>query len=198
MQLRQDKNIKNILIRSTNWIGDAIITTPAVKTIRQNFPHAKISILAKPWVKDVFAANPYIDHIIVYDSMHSHKGLRGQVRLAKELAEQGFDLAVLLQNAFEAAWLAYLAHIPRRVGYNTDVRSLLLTHSVPLKKETKKIHQVYYYLRMLEGLGLEVEQKPQLFLKPAPDDIAWARKALLPLTPPLKKGGTGGFSDKIN
>ncbi|HED00496.1 MAG TPA: lipopolysaccharide heptosyltransferase II [Proteobacteria bacterium] len=196
MQLRQDENIKNILIRSTNWVGDAIMTTPAVKAIRQNFPAAKISILAKPWVKDVFAANPCIDRVIVYDSMHRHKGLRGQVRLAKELAEEGFDLAILLQNAFEAAWLAYLARIPRRAGYNTDARSLLLTHGVPLKKETKKIHQVYYYLRMLEGLGLEVDQKPQLFLKPAPDDIAWARKALLPLIPPLKKGDTGGFSDE--
>ncbi|MFZ5995275.1 MAG: lipopolysaccharide heptosyltransferase II [Thermodesulfobacteriota bacterium] len=210
MQLRQDKNIKNILIRSTNWIGDAIMTTPAIQAIRQNFPHAKIAILAKPWVKDVFAANPCIDHIIGYDSMHSHRGLHGQVRLARELAEQGFDLAILLQNAFEAAWLAYLARIPRRAGYNTDARSLLLTHGVPLKKETKKIHQVYYYLRMLEGLGLEVEQKPQLFLEPAPDDIAWARKALLdaevknethmshgdtkdnesnPPSPPFTKGG---------
>ena len=196
MQLKEDKNIKNILIRSTNWVGDAIMTTPAIQAIRQNFPNAKITILAKPWVKDVFAANHCIDHIIVYDSMHRHKGLRGQVRMAKELAEQGLDLVILLQNAFEAAWLAYLARIPRRAGYNTDARSLLLTHSVPLKKETKKIHQVYYYLRMLEGLGLEVEQKPQLFLKPAPDDIAWARKALLPLIPPLKKGDTGGFSDE--
>ncbi len=178
MQLRQDENIKNILIRSTNWVGDVIMTTPAVKAIRQNFPDAKISILAKPWVKDVFAANPCIDRIIVYDSMHRHKGLRGQARLAKELAEQGFDLAILLQNAFEAAWLAYLAHIPRRAGYNTDARSLLLTHSVPLKKETKKIHQVYYYLRMLEGLGLNVEGEPKLFLSPLPDAATWAQKAL--------------------
>lgn len=178
MQLRQDENIKNILIRSTNWVGDAIMTTPAVKAIRQNFPDAKISILAKPWVKDVFAANPCIDHVIVYDSMHRHKGLRGRVRLAKELAEQGFDLAILLQNAFEAAWLAYLARIPRRAGYNTDARSLLLTHSVPLKKETKKIHQAYYYLRMLEGLGLNVEGEPKLFLSPPPDAATWAQKAL--------------------
>ncbi|MDP3030030.1 MAG: lipopolysaccharide heptosyltransferase II [Deltaproteobacteria bacterium] len=196
MQLKEDKNIKNILIRSTNWVGDAIMTTPAIQAIRQNFPKAKITILAKPWVKDVFAANPCIDHVIVYDSMHRHKGLRGQVRLAKELAEQDFDLAILLQNAFEAAWLAYLARIPRRAGYKTDARSLLLTHSVPLKKETKKIHQVYYYLRMLEGLGLEVDQKPQLFLKPAPDDIAWARKALLDAG--VKKEDTGGFSDETS
>ena len=148
MQLKEDKNIKNILIRSTNWVGDAIMTTPAIQAIRQNFPNAKITILAKPWVKDVFAANHCIDHIIVYDSMHRHKGLRGQVRMAKELAEQGLDLAILLQNAFEAAWLAYLARIPRRAGYNTDARSLLLTHSVPLKKETKKIPVSYTHLTL--------------------------------------------------
>ncbi|TSA11171.1 MAG: lipopolysaccharide heptosyltransferase II [Deltaproteobacteria bacterium] len=178
MQLKEDKDIKNILIRSTNWVGDAIMTTPAIQAIRQNFPNAKITILAKPWVKDVFAANHCIDQIIVYDSMHRHRGLRGQVRMAKELAEQGLDLAILLQNAFEAAWLAYLARIPRRAGYNTDARSLLLTHSVPLKKETKKIHQVYYYLRMLEGLGLETEGELKLFLSPPPDAATWAQKAL--------------------
>ncbi len=179
MQLKDDKNIRKILIRSTNWIGDAVMTTPAVEAIRENFPDARISVLVKPWVRDVFVANPYIDEIILYDKAHRHKGLGGQVRLAKELAEFGFDLALLLQNAFEAAWLAYLAGIPRRAGYGTDLRGILLTHRVHLHPETKKVHQVHYYLRMLEGLGLKVGKRPKLFLASPLDDRAWAKNLLV-------------------
>lgn len=61
------KNARNILIRSTNWIGDAIMTTPAIRSIRSNFPEAQITLLALPWVKDVFRASPHIDQIFIYE-----------------------------------------------------------------------------------------------------------------------------------
>ncbi|MBC2694667.1 MAG: glycosyltransferase family 9 protein, partial [Desulfobacteraceae bacterium] len=57
------RQIKRILIRSTNWVGDAVITTPAIRAVRKNFPEAKISLLAKPWVAPIFYNNPYIDNI---------------------------------------------------------------------------------------------------------------------------------------
>ena len=57
------------MIRSTNWIGDAVMTTPAVRTIRENYPHAEITLLALPWVSDVFAASPRVDHIFLYERM---------------------------------------------------------------------------------------------------------------------------------
>ncbi|MFV9646224.1 MAG: glycosyltransferase family 9 protein, partial [Desulfobacterales bacterium] len=61
------KNIKRLLIRSTNWIGDAVMTTPAIRAIRKNFPNAGISILAKPWVAPVFESSPYVDNLLIYD-----------------------------------------------------------------------------------------------------------------------------------
>jgi heptosyltransferase-2 len=149
-----DYRPRKILIRSTNWIGDAIMTTPAVRTIRENFPDAEIAILAKPWVADVFAASPHVDEIILYRSDDAHRGLQGLWRLAGELRERRFDLAILLQNAFEAALLARLARIPARAGYRRDARSLLLTHPVTIDPQLKKIHQVHYYQDLLRQLGL--------------------------------------------
>ena len=76
-------NPKKILVRSTNWIGDAIMTTPALRTIRENFPGAKISVLAQPWMADVFSASPHVDEIIHYEKKGEHKGLFGMMRLAR-------------------------------------------------------------------------------------------------------------------
>jgi hypothetical protein len=61
MTPKAKKKIKRLLIRSTNWIGDAVMTTPAVRAIRHNFPDAHISMLAKPWVAPVFAHSPHVD-----------------------------------------------------------------------------------------------------------------------------------------
>ncbi|MFC1811246.1 lipopolysaccharide heptosyltransferase II [Thermodesulfobacteriota bacterium] len=146
--------IKSILIRSTNWIGDAVMTTPAIRAIRKNFPHSEISILVKPWVSPVFENNPHIDRLILYNSESRHKGLIGKFRLARDLRQYTFDAAILLQNAFEAALIAFLSGIPCRIGFNTDARGLLLSHPVPCGFEIKSVHQTQYYLSIIEGVGL--------------------------------------------
>ncbi len=163
MQIREYQPRK-ILIRATNWIGDAIMTTPAVRTIRQNFPKAEISILVHPWVADVFSASPYIDRIIPYQKRSVHSGLSGMRRLSRELRRQNFDLAILLQNAFEAALIVKLAGIPLRLGYSRDCRGILLSHAIGLKKQRKKIHQVHYYQRLLTDAGLKLGPD-ELFLQ---------------------------------
>ncbi len=94
-------------------------------------------------------------------------------RLSRELAPFRFDLAILLQNAFEAALIAMLARIPVRAGYNTDGRSLFLTHPITLKRDVKKLHQVHYYQGMLQKLGL-TPGPDELFLR-MPDTVQkWA------------------------
>ncbi|OGQ98417.1 MAG: lipopolysaccharide heptosyltransferase II [Deltaproteobacteria bacterium RIFOXYD12_FULL_55_16] len=168
---------KKILIRSTNWIGDAIITTPAVRTIRENFPAAEITILAYPWVADIFTASPQVDRVMLYEKMGRHKGLAGLWRLGRELAAQRFDLAILLQNAFSAALLARLAGIPVRAGYKRDGRALLLTHGVTIRERVKTRHQVYYYQEMLKELGLLCGPQ-ELFLALPDSAKAWARDFL--------------------
>lgn len=167
-------NPKKILVRSANWIGDAIMTSPAVRTIRENFPDAEIYMLANPWVADVFAASPHVDEIILYHKKGKHAGLKGMWRLGRELSAHNFDMAILLQNAFEAAFLAMIASIPVRAGYKRDGRSLLLTHPVKIRKEIRKGHQVHYYQTLLKDLGLHCGSD-ELFLQLPEKAVNWAK-----------------------
>jgi len=173
----QAENIKRLLIRSTNWIGDAIMTTPAVRSVRKNFPQAHISILAKPWVAPVFENSAYVDTVLIYDGSERHKGIWGRLRLARNLRPYHFEAAIILQNAFEAALITFLAGIPCRIGYNTDGRSLLLTHPVACKPEYKKDHQTRYYLNILRGVGLK-DGNQDLFLNLDSKQRARARDIL--------------------
>lgn len=149
------RNPQKILVRSTNWIGDAIMSTPAVRTIRENFPESEITMLVHPWVSDVFRYSPRVDRLIIYEKKGVHKGLKGMLRLAGELRQEQFDCAILLQNAFEAALISKLAGIPVRGGYTTDGRGLLLTHGVQKEPELIKKHEVHYYQRIMRGLQMK-------------------------------------------
>ena len=168
-------NPKKILIRSTNWIGDAVMTTPAVHSIRENFSEAEITMLAVPWVADIFRLSPDVDKLLIYDKKDLYKGkVKGPLNLAKDIKEYNFDAAILLQNAFEAAFVAKMAGIPIRAGYKRDGRGVLLTHGVTISPETGKKHQVHYYQDMLAGLGLE--PGPDHLRLPLPTDLSsWAR-----------------------
>lgn len=175
--ITQPHHIKRLLIRSTNWIGDAVMTTPAVRAIRKNFSNADISLLSKPWVAPVFDHSPHVDHILIYDDSGVHRGTGGKLRLARELRRYRFDAAILLQNAIEAALITWLAGIPRRIGFDTDGRRLLLTHPVHRTREVKSIHQTGYYLTMLKGAGLKTGS-PELALELGAEDRYRAEKRL--------------------
>jgi len=178
------KKIKRLLVRSTNWIGDAVMTTPAVRAIRQNFSDAHISILAKPWVAPVFAHSPHVDEIIIYEANGRHQGITGTVRLARDLRAYRFDAAILLQNAIEAALIAFMAGIPTRIGFDTDARRMLLTHPVRCTKAIKAIHQTGYYLKVLEGAGLATGPPfLELNLNPADRERAGRRVTDLGIAP---------------
>lgn len=135
-----------ILVRATNWVGDAVISLPALRALRQRFPNAEISILAKPWVADLYGREPFCDRIIRY----TPRGWREKWRAGRDLARERFDCAILLQNAFEAAAVAFLARIPERIGYARDGRSPLLTRAVavPHPGEIPR-HERFYYLELL-------------------------------------------------
>jgi heptosyltransferase-2 len=168
-------NPEKILIRSTNWIGDAVMTTPAVHTIRKNFPKAEITMLAVPWVADIFRLSPDVDKVLVYDKKELYPGrIKGVLKLANHLQQYRFDAAILLQNAFEAAFIAWKAGIPLRAGYKRDGRGLLLTHGVQLTPQIRARHQVHYYQLMLAGLGLDLG--PNSLRLPLTDELSgWAK-----------------------
>src|SRR5712672_2289154 len=143
-----------ILIRATNWVGDAIMALPALRAVRERFPEATIAIVARPYVADIYRGQEICDELIAYDPKGAHAGLSGRERLAKEFRARKFDVAVLLQNAFEAAWLAWRAGIPERIGYARDGRSWLLTRAMPVpRRDELQRHQSYYYLELLRRVG---------------------------------------------
>ena len=154
------------------------MTTPAVRAIREGFPNAHISFLAKPWVAPVFEKSEHIDRLIIYDGERRHKGFFGKFRLARDLEKYDFDAAILLQNAFEAALISLLAGIPLRIGYSRDARRLLLTHAVPCTNEIKTKHQTEYYLNILRRIGIENDNR-DLYLKLNQNDRFRAEKILL-------------------
>lgn len=147
------EGIDRLLVRGTNWIGDAVMTIPALASLRRTYPAAHITVLAKRWVGAVYRLCPHVDEVIVFDSPGRHDGVVGKIRLARELRGRGFAAAILLQNAIEAALIASLAGIPIRAGYNTDARGWLLTHAVKVTAAIRKFHQTGYYLEMVKALG---------------------------------------------
>jgi heptosyltransferase-2 len=154
----------SLLVRATNWLGDAVMTTPALAGLRGAFPGARIALLAKPPVAELFRHHPDVDEVIVYERPGRHEGVPGRLRLGGELRRRRFDAALLLQNAFDAALLAFLARIPERAGYPTDGRRMLLSLPVPLTRDILQRHEVEYYLCLLDGLGVPRPEPPVLKL----------------------------------
>ncbi|HXZ44377.1 MAG TPA: lipopolysaccharide heptosyltransferase II, partial [archaeon] len=146
--------IRRILVRQVNWVGDAVLTLPALEALDGRFPLAEITLLARPWVAGLFAGHPALDRMIEYRSEDTHRGLRGRWHLAATVKAGEFDLAVLFPNSMEAAVVPWLAGIPRRIGHPTDGRRCLLTHVVSNESAAGR-HQVEWYLDVARALGAE-------------------------------------------
>jgi len=142
---------RKILVRATNWLGDAVMSLPALRALHERYPDAELAILAKPSVADLYRREPFCHRVIPY----TPRTLPQKWSAGKALAREQFDCAVLLQNAFEAAAVAFAAGIPERIGYARDGRSFLLTRpvAVPLPGEIPP-HERFYYLEMLHRAGI--------------------------------------------
>lgn len=159
--------IRRVLVRAPNWIGDAVMCEPALRGLRSLFPQAEITLLAKSVVAELFIGYAGLDHVLVYDDKETHAGLGGKWTLAGTLRQHRFDLAVLFQNAFEAAFIAWLAGIPRRCGYLTDGRAIFLSDPVAVPSPNSLTHQVEYYWNLLIPLGLSgAPPSPHLTVSP--------------------------------
>jgi heptosyltransferase-2 len=170
--------IKRILVRGPNWLGDAVMCEPALRGLRRLFPDAQIALLVKPAVADLFAGHPALTRVLTYDTKGRHAGLSGKWALAGQLRRQGFDLAILFQNAFEAAFLTFLAGVPRRYGYATDGRSLLLSDPIAAPDHRALVHQVRYYWDLLKPLGLKGDPTaPELVVFPEEEQAMAGRFA---------------------
>lgn len=162
------KQIKKIMINCPSWMGDAVMSLPAITAMSQNFPQAKITLLANSWVADLYDNLSFVDGIILYSPKGAGRGPLGLFKAVKTIRHQSFDLALLLQNAFRPALLTWLAGVPHRWGYATDGRGFLLTRAIRIDFQIQQHHQILYYLQLLEKLGLcksptniEIKLSPQ-------------------------------------
>jgi heptosyltransferase-2 len=173
-------NPQKIMVRATNWIGDAVMSLPAIEALHARFPNSEIVLVAKPWVSEIYLNHPAISRQIVYDAAGEHRGARGFWKLVRQLRSERFDAAILLQNAFHAAWMAWCAGIPLRIGYVRDGRSPLLSEAVEVPPPAAYGHQVYYYLQLLFRAGIIERPKTlqEVRLHLAESEQRWAVKQL--------------------
>jgi len=167
--------IERIVVRGTNWVGDAVMTIPALRQLRGLFPDAHITLATRAWAEGLFADSDFLDDLQV----HEGSGLRSVVQQVRQWRKRNFDLAILLPNSLETALVASLARVPLRIGYATDGRQALLTHPLALPEWRESKHEVFYYLKIVAELEWLVKQE-QSFLNTQPDgslEVSEARKS---------------------
>jgi heptosyltransferase-2 len=151
-----------VLVRAPNWIGDAVLSLPALRDVRSNFPGARLEVLARDWVAPVYEAVAEVDAV----RRIAGRGVRAEAAAAEQA---GAELALLLPNSFGSALAAALARIPDRRGYATDGRRLLLTRAARIPGGVRGSSELYYYRAMLAGVGLRVSASPDASLRPRPE-----------------------------
>ncbi|MDP8212038.1 MAG: lipopolysaccharide heptosyltransferase II [Candidatus Zapsychrus exili] len=149
--------MKNILVVNVNWIGDVVLSSPIFKALKEQYPNAKVSCLGPPRVKDILECIHGVDSVIVYDEKGAHLSIFSKIKLIYEISSMKFDIVFLLHGSFTRALLVFLAGIPKRVGYGTKKRSMLLTHKVPFLG--KDVHRRDYYLNVIESFGVSVRDR---------------------------------------
>lgn len=159
-----------ILIRATNWIGDAVMTMPAVQRLRELAPRAHIAMLCPGKLTDLWRHNPFLNEVIPF----------GEKLDLREIRDRDFDVAVIFPNSFRSAWECKRAGIPRRIGFGGHWRRFLLTDVVSQPRaerpvyKTKTVagksfrvkvirstrHQSEHYLDIVDYLGGNSEPLP--------------------------------------
>ena len=180
---------KKILVRSPNWVGDVVMSTPAFRCIRENFPDAHITLLIKGNLRGIIEGSSWFDEIIELvpkvkknknEDLSSRKvfgkGTNEYLRLICKLRMERFDLGFLFPNSFSSALMIWLAGVVRRVGYKRDARSFFLTNSIerPVEEgEFKPTYMADYYLKLCANVGCNISStKLELFISEESKDKA--------------------------
>ncbi|MFT7620568.1 MAG: heptosyltransferase-2 [Planctomycetota bacterium] len=151
--------VKRIFVRGPNWVGDVVMATPILESLRDRFPGAEIHLGLRPYALPLMIGHPAVDAVHPLPG----RGLGGIRQNARFLRSKQYDLAILLTNSFGSALEAFLARIPRRRGYVGDGRRLLLTEAVkPLMDDGARlpVPMAKFYFRVIEGLGCVLGEAP--------------------------------------
>jgi heptosyltransferase-2 len=179
----QTEQIKRVVVRGANWVGDAVMTIAALRELRRVLPGAHITLATRPWAKGIFAGTDIVDELLPVDD--TRRSFRATLAEIAEWRARRFDLALLFPNAFQPAFIAAAARVPFRMGYATDGRALLLTHPLAVPAWRSEQHEVFYYLnlvfeleRALTGAAQFEDREPQYQLRVSAERQAAARSLL--------------------
>jgi len=155
--------MNRILVVNVNWLGDAIMTLPAFKAIKEKFPLSSVAVMAPDRVKDVFSDNPYIDEVIIFNEKKEHKSFSQKLRFIKQLREKKFDTVFLIHRSFTRALICFLAGIKTRIGYKRFKNIFIVNKTI--KPPAKNIHKQDYYLYLFEKTGIATADKlPEVYV----------------------------------
>lgn len=169
-----------ILIRGANWIGDAVMTIPAIKQIRCLYPDAHITLLTRPWAEGIFQDADLVDEILAVEDRNA--GLKEVIRQAADIRRRRFELGIIFPNSYRSAAQLKLGRVKRTFGYSAQGRRFLLTDPVGVPKWKNERHEVHYYLRLVETvearlLGTEFvkDREPDISIRVSDDRVEEAR-----------------------
>jgi heptosyltransferase-2 len=154
--------MQRILIVSVNWLGDAIMLTPACKALKK-LPGAYVAVMAHPRVADVFKDSPFVDEVITFDERGREQSISAKLAFIKTLKEKKFDTVFLVQRSFTRALLCMASGIPRRIGY-TRTKTFFVVNQ-PIEPNPHIIHRQDFYLYLFEKTGVVVGDRiPEVFV----------------------------------
>ncbi|MBX3283232.1 MAG: lipopolysaccharide heptosyltransferase II [Acidobacteria bacterium] len=153
-----------ILVRSANWIGDAVMSVPALRELRRAFPSDQITLHSRSWADGLFRDADFIDDIVTYDPAKWR--VRDILDNSRFLKADAYDVVILFPNSFESALTVALSRIPMRIGYNKDARGLLLTDAIAVPEWKDRAHEAFYYLELVKAAVKRITGRETLFGEP--------------------------------
>jgi len=165
-----------ILVRAVNWVGDAVMMTPALTDLKECLPDAEIAVLANSASAQVLNGHPAIAEIIPLSGPQEESKIIRDTKIAAELERHKFDLSITFPfTSYRAVIVPWLARIPRRAGYRYHFREIFLTDSYrPLPSTT---HLVEVYRSLVAYItGRAVENKPKFTFTLTPDDLNFSER----------------------
>lgn len=178
-----------ILIRSPNWIGDAVMATPVPRAFKRTLPTCRVHVLAAEWAAPLWERHPDVDAVIRLDPDH-RRNVWSWFRLVRRLRRERYALTVILPNSFSSAWLAFWGSRGQRVGYAMEHRSWLLTLGVPWFGGEERVPRPQAYLKLARAAGADVDlaQEWLFYLKVTPEELNRADELLGPSAGKLRIG----------
>ena len=152
----KDQDIHSIILWMPNWIGDVILTLPSLQSLRRAYPKARITAIVKPPSDELLLGHPAINTVLSLPS-GSESGLWKHVKFARRLKKYRYDMGIVFPNSFRSAFLLSVTKAKYRLGYNTDGRSIFLTHPIVTTAHLKKSqYRVEYYFKIFSPLRIDL------------------------------------------